>query len=71
MRIKLKDVFRFAEHHEKATFVLGYKLRLTRKVENSVSNKASLVKLKLTVLKGLYRIIQPVFHSNLCYLSRF
>ena len=27
----LKDVFGFAEHQEKATYGLGYKLTLTRK----------------------------------------
>ena len=29
-RIMLKDIFVFAEHQEKATFRLGYKLTLTR-----------------------------------------
>ena len=30
LRIMLKDIFGFAEHHEKVTYGLGYKLTLTR-----------------------------------------
>ena len=30
LRIMLKDLFGFAEHHAKATYALGYKLTLTR-----------------------------------------
>ena len=32
--------FGFAEHHEKATYGLGYKLTLIRNIDNSVLNKA-------------------------------
>ena len=41
VRIMLKDVFGFAEHQEKATYGLGYKIVLTRNVDNSVLNKAN------------------------------
>ena len=41
MRIYLKDIFRFAEHQEKATYVLGYKLTLTRASDNAVLNKTN------------------------------
>ena len=39
MRIYLKDMFGFAEHQEKATYELGYKLTLTRNSHNAVLNK--------------------------------
>ena len=41
MRIHLKDVFRFAEHQEKASYGLGYKLTLTRNSDNAVVNKTN------------------------------
>ena len=40
-RIYLKDIFRFAEHQEKATYGLGYKLTLTRNSDNAVLNKTN------------------------------
>ena len=39
VRIYLKDVIGFAEHQEKATYGLGYKLTLTRNSDNAVLNK--------------------------------
>ena len=41
MRIYLKDIFGFAEHQEKATYGLGYKLTLTRNDDNAVLNKTN------------------------------
>ena len=41
LRIMLKDVFGFAEHQEKATYGLGYKLTLTRKKDEAVIDKAA------------------------------
>ena len=38
MRIYLKDIFGFAEHQEKSTFGLGYRLTLTRNSDNVVLN---------------------------------
>ena len=35
-----KDVFGFAEHHEKATYGLGYKLKLKRRKDEAVIGKA-------------------------------
>ena len=43
VRIYLKDIFGFAEHQEKATYGLGYKLALTRNSDNVVLNKANAV----------------------------
>ena len=37
----LKDVFGFAEHQDKATYGLGYKLTLTRNKDDSVIDKAN------------------------------
>ena len=39
LRIYLGDFFGFAEHQEKATFELGYKLTLTKYSDNAVLNK--------------------------------
>ena len=39
VRIYLKDIFGFAEHQEKVSFGLGYRLTLTRNNENAASNK--------------------------------
>ena len=40
VKIMLKDVFGFAEHQEKATYGLGYKLTLTRNKGDAVIDKA-------------------------------
>ena len=40
LKILLKDVFSFAEHQEKVTYGLGYKLTLTRNKDDAVVNKA-------------------------------
>ena len=41
VRIMLKDVFGFAEHQEKATFGLGYKLTPTRNKDEAVIDKVA------------------------------
>ena len=43
IRIYLKDIFGFAEHQEKGTYGLGYKLTLTRNTDNAVLNKVNAV----------------------------
>ena len=43
IRIYLKDIFGFAEHQEKGTYGLGYKLTLTRNTDNAVLNKDNVV----------------------------
>ena len=43
IRIYLKDIFGFAEHQEKGTYGLGYKLILTRNTDNAVLNKDNIV----------------------------
>ena len=37
----LKDVFGFAEHQEKATYALGYKLTMTRNKDEAVIDKVA------------------------------
>ena len=37
----LKDIFGFAEHQDKGTYGLGYKLTLTGNSDNAVLNKAN------------------------------
>ena len=41
VRVMLKDVFGFAEHQEKATYGLGYKLTLTRNKDEAVIDKVA------------------------------
>ena len=41
VKIMLKDVFGFAEHQEKATYGVGYKLTLTRNKDEAVIDKAN------------------------------
>ena len=43
IRIYLKDIFGFAEHQEKGTYGLGYKITLTRNTDNAVLNKDNAV----------------------------
>ena len=43
LRIMLKDVFGFAKHRGKATYGLGYKLKITRNRDSSVLNKANAI----------------------------
>ena len=43
VRIMLKDVFGFAEHQEKATYGLGYKLTLTRNKDEAVIDKVAVI----------------------------
>ena len=45
VRIYLKDVFGFAEHQQKATYGLGYKLTLRRNSDNVVLNKGDAINL--------------------------
>ena len=54
VRIFLKDIFGFAEHQEKPTCGLGYKLKLTQNTHNSVLNKDNAInigKIKINVLE--------------------
>ena len=43
VKIMLKDVFGFAEHQEKATYGLGYKLTLTRNKDDVVIDKSNTI----------------------------
>ena len=54
MRIYLKDIFGFAEHQEKATDGLGYKLTLTRASDNAVlkkTNATAIGKIKINCIE--------------------
>ena len=44
VRIMLKDVFGFAEHQDKATYGLVYKLTITRNIDKSVLNGDNAIK---------------------------
>ena len=43
IRIYLKNIFGFAEHQEKGTYGLGYKITLTRNTDNAILNKDNTV----------------------------
>ena len=43
VKIMLKDIFGFAEHQEKATYGLGYKLTLTKNKDVAVIDKANAI----------------------------
>ena len=43
LKIMLKDIFGYAEHQEKATYGLGYKLTLTRNKDDAVIDKANAI----------------------------
>ena len=43
VKIMLKDIFGYAEHQEKATYGLGYKLTLTRNKDDAVIDKANAI----------------------------
>ena len=54
VRIMLKNIFGFAEHQEKATFGLGYKLTLTRHNVFLVLNKDNAInigKIKINAIE--------------------
>ena len=53
VRIYLKNVFGFAEHQEKATYGLGYKLTLTRNSDNAVLNKGDATNLGKVKINGI------------------
>ena len=54
VRIFLKDISGFAEHQEKATYGLGYKLTIARNTDNAVLNKdkaINIVKIKTNAIE--------------------
>ena len=53
LRIYLRDIFGFAEHQEKGTYGLGYKLTLTRNSDNAVLNKDNAVNNARIKINGL------------------
>ena len=57
IRIYLKDFFGHAEHQEKATYGLGYKLTLTRNIDNAVLNKDNATILGKVKINAIERYI--------------
>ena len=55
--IMLKDVFGYAEHPEKATYRLGYKLTLTRITDNAVLNKADATNIGKIKINSIERYV--------------
>ena len=72
-RTMLKDVFGFVEHQEKATYVLGYKLPLTKNKDDAFIYKAvGFPKpiTKLIISTGVFPIIHPPFNNKEYYLKK-
>ena len=68
-RIYLKDVFGYAEHQEKATYGLGYRLILTRNTDNAVLNKDNTVVLGRVKINSIDLYV-PHYTVNLEEYSR-
>ena len=68
VRFTLRDSFGFAEHQEKATYGLGYKITITRNNDNSLLNKADTtnngISKKIVFLNGMYHIKCPVGNNK-------
>ena len=60
LRIYFRDIYGFADHQEKSTSGLGYKLTLTRNTDNAVLNKANATNKKLFLQNAMYHIILRV-----------
>ena len=74
MRVLLKKIFGFAEHQEKETYGLGYKLTLTRNSENFVlneSNATNNAKFEIMVLIGMCFIVHMIWNNRRYYLNKF
>ena len=62
VRIMRKDIFGYAEHQQKATFGLGYKLTLTTNNDSAVLNKDNAVKhfkIKIISIEWLVPLYTP------------
>ena len=58
VRIMLREIFGFAEHQQKATYGLGYKLILTRNSNSAVLNKGNAIndaKIKISSIEWLFQ----------------
>ena len=73
LRIMLKDVFGFAEHLQKATYGLGYRLTLTRNKDDAVIEKLwvlPMLELKLITIIGTYLVTFLLFNNTVHYLYK-
>ena len=71
--IMLKDIFGFAEHQDKGTYGLGYKLTLTRNSDNAVMNKANatnLAKIKVNSIDWYVPIYTPSLSQEKILMSQ-
>ena len=63
LRIVLKDMFRFAEHQEKATSGMGYNFTSTRNVDNFVLNKTNATVVGKSKFNCIERYVPHYTHS--------
>ena len=75
LRIMLEDVFSCAEHQEKTTCGLGYKLTITRIKDDAVIDKVAAItdarKTKWNISNGTYPIIYFQCKSKVFCLNNF
>ena len=64
MRIYLKNIFGFAEHQEKGTYGLGYRLIMTRNSDNAILNKDNTVVIGRVKITSLDWFV-PHYSANL------
>ena len=73
LRIYLRDFFGLAEHHETATYGLGYKLTLTGIIDNAVlikANATSIAKSKITSLEWYVPHYSPSFNEYIKIINQ-
>ena len=74
VKIMLKDVFGYAEHQEKATYGLGYKLTLTRNKDDAVTDKAGGIadaRIRIDHIQWYVPHYTPSIHEKVLYLNKF
>ena len=73
LTIMLKDIFGFAEHQEKGTYGLGYKLTITRNSDNAVLNKGNAInnaKIKIDSIDWYIPIYTPSLSQEQIVISQ-
>ena len=74
LRFMLRDVFGFAEHQERDTYGLGFKLTLTRKKDEAIIDKVAGIadaRIKMIISIGLWLIIHLPLNNKVFCLNRF
>ena len=73
VRFILEDIFGFAEHQEKGTSGLGYKLTITRNSDNAVLNKdnaTNIGKIKINSIEWYVPHYTPSLHQQTIFSNQ-